>query len=910
MNECPEDYFPKEEQINQISHYICKKCYQNCKTCSEEGNSQQMKCNLCKSNQIKYNDNCFDMYDSSLKIFYEPETNNYFLTSCKDKFDLYIKEDSNECIPLPEEDEGYYISNEEIGLLSKCHENCMSCKNGQIKNDMGYLFSMEYIKCKDSNNSQKTMIKVDNNCFIIIYYNESTIIFDISETNPDFHLDTCRDFGKILNINKYECINESNIIDELNYTNENTNELINNSLDEPMDIKTNMDELFESHKEILESNDKCTFESFNQGNNFSDYIEIIKNDIISHSSLCKVINTSNFIISIVSSDKIEPEEQIKKGISAVDLGNCTSVIKEHYNIPIEENLIILNMETKVEENLSNEGNSFKLGKINKLGVCDILGRKLSLSVCKEEIKILKYIGDIKELDFNSAKSFSEKGIDVFNAADKFFNDICHNYDIYDNKDIIINDRRTDIYKNATFCQYGCKYKGVNYNLMVANCICKSNLLQKKEEDIEEISEEKEILNFKSLRKAFLENIFSCNLEVLKCYNLVLNPKILIHNIGFYALSSMFVLQIILLFVYLMKRLNSIKYFMLKFENKRHNKNDRKKKINIIKDKNFKNLDNKNNEKIKVIGNPTRKIKKKRKSILSNKEIKLLYNKNEDEKINNLNKNNEQIIDNKSKVVNYASINDLYLNNKINKNNDNENHNMKQDSNKLFLSIYDLQDMDYEEALLYDKRGYLKIYWGFLVDSQIILGSFCTDNNLDLFVIKLSFLIFTFQISFFLNAFFYSDEYISNSYHNDGVLDFFSGLSKSIYSFVATLITSNLLRILSNSKSELMKLIKEKRKYKYYIYLIQLKLIKLGKKLVFYFILVYIFSLFFVYYVSSFCAVYRNSQKYWFYGCLESFGMDTLVAIGICIFLAFFRYISIKKHIKCFYILANIISTFL
>ena len=471
------------------------------------------------------------------------------------------------------------------------------------------------------------------------------------------------------------------------------------------------------------------------------------NDIISHSSLCKVINTSNFIISVVSSDKIEPEEQIKKGISAVDLGNCTSVIKEHYNIPIEENLIILNMETKVEENLSNEGNSFKLGKINKLEIYDILGRKLNLSVCKEEIKILKYIGDIKELDFNSAKSFSEKGIDVFNAADKFFNDICHNYDIYDNKDIIINDRRTDIYQNATFCQYGCKYKGVNYNLMVANCICKSNLLQK-EEDIEEISEEKEILNFKSLRKAFLENIFSCNLEVLKCYNLVLNPKILIHNIGFYALSSMFVLQIILLFVYLMKRLNSIKYFMLKFENKRHNKNDRKKKINIIKDKNFKNLDNKNNEKIKVIGNPTRKIKKKRKSILSNKEIKLLYNENEDEKINNLNKNNEQIIDNKCKVVNYASINDLYLNNKINKNNDNENHNMKQDSNKLFLSIYDLQDMDYEEELLYDKRGYLKIYWGFLVDSQIILGSFCTDNNLDLFVIKSSFLIFTFQISFF------------------------------------------------------------------------------------------------------------------------------------------------------------------
>ena len=115
---------------------------------------------------------------------------------------------------------------------------------------------------------------------------------------------------------------------------------------------------------------------------------------------------------------------------------------------------------------------------------------------------------------------------------------------------------------------------------------------------------------------------------------------------------------------------------------------------------------------------------------------------------------------------------------------------------------DLLDMDYEQAIIYDKRSYLKMYWGFLVDTQIILGTFCTDNYLNLFVIKLSFLICTFQISFFLNALFYTDEYISDAYHNDGVLDFITGLPKSIYSFIATLITTNLLRMLSNSKSEL------------------------------------------------------------------------------------------------------------
>ena len=203
-----------------------------------------------------------------------------------------------------------------------------------------------------------------------------------------------------------------------------------------------------------------------------------------------------------------------------------------------------------------------------------------------------------------------------------------------------------------------------------------------------------------------------------------------------------------------------------------------------------------------------------------------------------------------------------------------------------------------------------MYWAFLVDTQIILGTFCTDNYLNLLVIKLSFFICTFQISFFLNAFFYSDEYISNAYHNDGVLDFFSGLPKSIYSFFATLITTNLLKMLSNSKSELTKVIRERWKYKNYINIINLKLNKLRKKLVVYFIFVFVLETFFLYYVTAFCAVYKNSQKYWFYGCLESFAMDSLVSVIICIFLSFFRYISIKNHIRCLYTLANIIGTFI
>ena len=45
----------------------------------------------------------------------------------------------------------------------------------------------------------------------------------------------------------------------------------------------------------------------------------------------------------------DPKKQLEKGISAIDLGNCTEQIKEHYNISKNESLIILNMESNRDE---------------------------------------------------------------------------------------------------------------------------------------------------------------------------------------------------------------------------------------------------------------------------------------------------------------------------------------------------------------------------------------------------------------------------------------------------------------------------------------------------------------------------------------------------------------------------------
>ena len=88
-------------------------------------------------------------------------------------------------------------------------------------------------------------------------------------------------------------------------------------------------------------------------------------DFIDSTNTTKLINTSDFIALILLSDDINPKEQIEKGISAIYLGNCTDVIKECYNMTQNENLYVLNIESKKIETEKSErkiDNSFNLGK--------------------------------------------------------------------------------------------------------------------------------------------------------------------------------------------------------------------------------------------------------------------------------------------------------------------------------------------------------------------------------------------------------------------------------------------------------------------------------------------------------------------------------------------------------------------
>ena len=321
---------------------------------------------------------------------------------------------------------------------------------------------------------------------------------------------------------------------------------------------------------------ECIIKEFDQSTTVSDFKNLIVDEITQFVNSSKVINGSDFLAVVLSSDNMNPEEQLKNGISAIVLGNCTEVIKEHYNISKGENLIVLNMESKREgknKTESSDDNSFNLGKNIQLEVFDFSGKKLDLAICKEDVKVMKYLGDVKELNIQTAKELANNGVDAFNAKDDFFNDICHPFDDPNGMDIILNDRRTDLYQNATFCQNGCSYNGVNYDLMAAHCTCDLSYLQTEEKN-ETIKEEKfdnEKVNFKTITKSFISNLLDFNFDVIYCTNLAFNSKIIIYNIGFYSLLLMFISQIIFLVLYLFKKLRPLRNNLL-FNNNNYNGN--------------------------------------------------------------------------------------------------------------------------------------------------------------------------------------------------------------------------------------------------------------------------------------------------------------------------------------------------
>ena len=642
------------------------------------------------------------------------------------------------------------------------------------------------------------------------------------------------------------------------------------------------------------------------------------------------INGEDYDIKITP---INDQDSIKS--SFVDFTLCEQILRKIYNISTDEILTILKIEIdkKNEKALTNQI-EYAIYNENKT--------KLNLSYCKNvQIKVTYDIPNESVLNKTMITYYSELGIDIFNNEDSFFNDLCYPFSI-SNSDVILKDRVFDIYQNYSLCDNGCEYDKIFIENMSVTCSCQIKT---------EINIEVSPPVFSEIVQDTLKD---SNIGVIRCYELVFSFNNKLHNVGFLLFLFFVIINIICIIIYIVSGINNIIAFVFK-EMEKNNyistiKNPKKKKNkmnnDLINDNSTNNqaynsslLMDFNNEmtgKKKKATKYNIKLKKNIKKIKKSKSKKnqpiFIFNYKcqnhfgKDKKSHNSSKKD---IYNISKIKFENKTNNNICLKKIPKLNEekkypgyynliqiNANNSLKK--KRPPESKYILNNYNFKEAIRYETRDFWRIYFICLLSKENILNTFFFKSPLEIQPLRLSLFIFTYSCDFAFNAVFYLNNNISEKYHYKGdSLSYFllvNNITICVFSVVFSYLLIKSLYLLTNSKYSIESLFREEekkmRKNKKYIVDINIKksiynrLLKIYKimkiKIICYIGIELSIMIFFLYFITAFCEVYKNTQNSWLYDSFISFLLSILIELLISFAIAILYGFSLKKKIQILY----------
>ena len=227
-----------------------------------------------------------------------------------------------------------------------------------------------------------------------------------------------------------------------------------------------------------------------------------------------------------------------------------------------------------------------------------------------------------------------------------------------------------------------------------------------------------------------------------------------------------------------------------------------------------------------------------------------------------------------------------------------------------LDNYELNNLEYDEAIKLDKRKLITIYWSLLNREHLIFFTFCNGNDYNIIYIKFARLIFLICADMTLNAFFFADETMHKMFLDYGKYDFLQEIPQIIYSTIVSQVLQLLIDYLSFTDKHFyeMKDINtnnnEIRKKEI------IKCVKL--KVTFFFLITFLIFPFFWYTISCFCAVYKNTQIAFFKDFVSSFCLGLIYPFILYLFPSILRIISLKfskQRLSCVYKISDIIPFF-
>ena len=928
---CREGYYPiYVENINENTLLDCYNtlegyylninyfypCYDSCKQCYGSGDRNNHNCEICRDgysiiNELNKEKNCYEI----CQYYYYFESDVYKCTQtnscpnnkkkieikrkCIDECsydDIYINEYNNEClINCPE---GFEPEN------NKCIEK------KDIMTTHPYIgettVQTTYTEPPTSEISEETTVQTTYTEQSTSQSNEETTVAQTTYTGPS--------------------TSESNeeTAAQTTYTEPSTSKSSEENTDKPTSKSTqsisitsiveNSDRIIpitnikpSTTSEISEISQNWSSENFfsglykkyEQGSlDKDDIIKNIRDDIINRKldtliknvkeeKEDKIMLEDNTLYQITTSEN--QNNNIYTNISSIKLGECENILKKKYDIDENDTLIILKIDYNITGLLIPIIGYEVFHPKNK--------SKLDLSYCEES-----------SINYNIPVTIDENNLFKYDQNSDYYNDECNTYTTENGTDIILNDRKKEFTeKNMSLCENICEYAGYNSETKKAICECD---IRYKDFLISEINNQTDLL----ANNLTIDNSTS-NIGAVKCYELLFSKEGLLTNFGSYILIAIIVFHLISIFIFykcgfqiIENNLEDIideKKSKKKSETKEKKVKSRKSNIYALSKKNnklkkkasiFKKIEPRKSNKLKSIksfGNPLKKLKKKSSRKLSVQEYTNISNNNNQKSISKLNMKESKFIPKypKRKTLSFKSLN-------INKSTK-----MKFKPNVisfLFYNDFELNTMSYADALEIDKRTFQQYYISLLRVKQYICFSFFPIKDYNVFIIKICLFFLSFAIYYAFNTLFFNYTIIHELYENGGSYNLSFVFPSIIYSFIISYHVNIVIKYVTLSERNILEVKNEKT-----IKLANKKKIKVKRflivKSICYFVISLVFLLLFWYYLSSFCAVYKNSQKYLIKNTFISYGLGLLYPLLINIIPVIFRKIALNnKNRECIY----------
>ena len=198
-------------------------------------------------------------------------------------------------------------------------------------------------------------------------------------------------------------------------------------------------------------------------------------------------------------------------------------------------------------------------------------------------------------------------------------------------------------------------------------------------------------------------------------------------------------------------------------------------------------------------------------------------------------------------------------------------------------------MTYKEALKYDNRTFGEYYFSLIKTRNYIIFSFCPNTDYNSTIVKLSLFLIFFAMFYFINALFFDEPTIHQIYEDEGFYNFIYLVPHIFCSFAISHTINTVIKFIFLSERNISEI---KRKKMIYDDTLKIKRCLIIKYICFYCI-GSVFLMFFWYYISSFGAVYQNTQIYLIKNTSISFAVALVYPFIINIFAAMLRNCALK-----------------